>query len=150
MSTHHLGDLAYWFVFFLGECLWVLVCAAAAIRSKYNPIKSRREYVRQNWDIFLIRFAVEIIFYTAWRHLSLNELLTLTKISYQLPVQSGGPSGGGPVAAFFLGFGADALIGVASHWDKLPEKLRQWIQERIPEVPQSGPSPVSGPTLIKP
>lgn len=150
MSIHHLGDLAYWAVFFLGECLWVLVCAAAAIRSKYNPIKSRREYVRQNWDVFLIRFAVEISFYAIWRHVSLNEILTLTKIPYQLPAQSGGPGAGGPVAAFFLGFGADSLIGVASHWNKLPEKLRQWIQERIPEVPQSGPPPIPEPTPIKP
>ena len=139
MSQHQLGDLIYWFMFFLGECMWVLVCAAAAIRSQHNPLKSRRQYVAQNWDIYLVRFSVEIIFYALWRHVALNTVLATINIPWQLPINAGGPGSGGPLAAFFIGFGADSLIGVASHWDKLPLAMRQWIQERIPSVPPAAP-----------
>ncbi len=149
MSLHHWGDLIYWAFFFLGECLWVLVCAAAAIRSKSNPLKTRREYLARNWDIYLIRFAVEIAFYAIWRHVALNTVAAFVHFPYQIPPEMGGAGAGGPLAAFFLGFGADSLIGLASHWNRLPEQLRSWIQERIPDVPPTaaaGPdAPTSGP-----
>ena len=149
MSNHLLGDLIYWVIFLAGECLWVLICAAAAVRSKHNPLKSRRAYVKENWDIYLIRFCVEFLVYYGWRHVALNTLLSMVNVSWQLPVVSGGPGAGGPVGAFFLGLGADSLIGAASHWQKLPEALRQWIGERIPDVEQPAPpvETTGGPTV---
>src|ERR1700682_4217263 len=104
INQHQRGDIAYWFVFFLGQCLWVLVCAAAAIRSKHNPIKTRRAYLGANWDIFLGRFAVEILFFVIWRHVGLNDILKYAGQGFRVPFEGGG----GPVAAFFLGFGADS------------------------------------------
>jgi hypothetical protein len=133
-------------VFFAGQCLWLLVCAAAAVRSVHNPIKRRRDYVATNWDIFLIRFSLEIVFYVIWRHYSLNDFLALIGQTWRVPFAGSG----GPVAVFFLGFGADSLIGVVSHWNKLPTGLRSWIQERIPQVPQQIVAEVETKTTITP
>lgn len=146
LTQHQIGDLAYWLVFFAGQCLWLLVCAAAAVRSVHNPIKRRRDYVAANWDIFLIRFTLEIVFYVIWRHYSLNDFLALIGQTWRVPFAGSG----GPVAVFFLGFGADSLIGVVSHWNKLPDGLRSWIQERIPQVPQQIVADVETKTTITP
>lgn len=144
ISPHHLGDLIYWFIFFLGECLWVFSCAAAAIRSKSNPLKTRRQYVALNWDIYLIRFACEFGIYFAWRHVALNTILSYFHLPYQFSPDQGGPGAGGPVAAFFLGLGADVIFNTLSHWQKLPDQLRMFIQEKIPDVPQDqSPTPAA-------
>lgn len=152
ISPHQIGDVIYWTLFVAGQCVWVLICAAAAIRSKQNPIKSRSAYVAMNWDILLIRFIVEwlTIFYL-WRHYSVNDLLSFFHATWQFPVNTGNS----PVAAIALGLLADVLLNsfAKAKLDKAPAWVN-WIQtfllERIPQVPQEQVATVETTTKITP
>lgn len=122
-------------VFFVGQCLWVLVCAAAAIRSQHNPIKTRRAYLVLNWDILLVRFVLEIGFFTLWTRFSMNDLLKMTGQAWTFPFSGNG----GLTAILMVGFASDSLLGAVSHWDRLPGFARTWIAERIPQLPEQDP-----------
>lgn len=136
LTPEHWGDVLYWFVFFGGTCLWLLVCAGAATRSKHNPLKTRWAYVEMNWDIFLIRQVPDLVIYTLWRHVSLNDLLAIVHIPWQ-PAFSGSS---GFVGALSVGFSADVLIASGLKTKYVPDFIRQWVQERIPELPADKPN----------
>jgi len=104
LTPEHRGDIGYWLVFFLGTCVWLLVCAGAAIRSKHNPLKSRWAYVQMNWDIFLIRQIPDLIIYTIWRHVNLNDVLAALHLPWQLGIS--GESG------FTIG----SMEGIGGRW----------------------------------
>ena len=136
LTPEHRGDVGYWLVFFLGTCVWLLVCAGAAIRSKHNPLKSRWAYVQTNWDIFLIRQIPDLVIFTIWRHVSLNDVLGALHLPWQLGIS--GESG--LVGALCVGFSADALIAYGLKTKYVPDAVRQWVQERIPELPADKPN----------
>src|SRR5579863_9748542 len=136
LTPEHWGDVGYWIVFFAGTCMWLLVCAGAAIRSKHNPLKTRWDYVNMNWDIFLIRQIPDLVIYTIWRHVSLNDILTLAHIPWKMGIS--GESGF--VGALAVGFSADVLMASALKTKYVPDVIRQWVQERIPELPADKPN----------
>lgn len=136
LTPEHWSDVGYWIVFFAGTCIWLLVCSGAAIRSKHNPLKNRWAYVQMNWDIFLIRQVPDLIIFTVWRHLSVNDLLALAHIPWQ-PAFSGSS---GFVGALTTGFSADALIAYGLKTKYVPDVVREWVQERIPELPADKPN----------
>lgn len=145
LTSHQLADIGYWIVFFAGTCVWLLVCAGAAIRSKHNPLKSRWAYVAMNWDIFLIRQIPDLIIFTIWRHVSLNDVLTALHLPWQLSISGSS----GFVGALSVGFSADALIAYGLKTKYVPDAVRQWVQERIPELPAdkpNGANPTNGKT----
>jgi hypothetical protein len=150
ISTHHLGDIVYWALFFLGQCIWVLICCAAAIRSTHNPIKSRRAYIKANWDIFLIRFIAEwILIYYPYRHYSLNDVLTFFHVGYQLPISMGNS----PIATIALGTGSDVILNTFAKWQGAPswlQPVQAFILERIPQVPMEQVAIVKTTTVITP
>jgi hypothetical protein len=136
LTPEHWGDFCYWLVFFVGTCGWLLMCASAAIRSKHNPLKSRWAYVQTNWDIFLVRQIPDLIIYTIWRHLTLNDILT----TFHIPWQWAFNGSSGFVGALSTGFSADALIAYGLKTKYVPDAVRQWVQERIPELPTDKPN----------
>ena len=136
LTPEHRADVGYWIVFFAGTCIWLLMCAGAALRSKHNPLKTRWAYVSMNWDIFLIRQIPDLIIFTVWRHVNMNDLLALAHIPWQ-PAFSGSS---GFVGAITTGFSADALIAYALKTKYVPDAVREWVQERIPELPADKPN----------
>lgn len=135
-STANWPAIGYWLIFFLGTCGWLLVCAGAAVRSKHNPLKSRMEYVYMNWDIFLVRQIPDLIIFTIWRYVTLKDIFAALHVPIGLPISGNG----GLVAALCLGFSADALTAYALKSKYVPDAIRQWVQERIPELPADKPA----------
>ena len=135
LTPEHWGDLGYWLVFFAGTCMWLLVCAGAAIRSKHNPLKTRWAYVEMNWDIFLVRQIPDLIIFAVWRHVSLNDILAALHMPWETPLSGSS----GFVGALAVGFMADVLIAYAMKTKYVPDAIRQWVQERIPELPADQP-----------
>ena len=151
ISTHLQGDLAYYLMFFLGQCLYILKRAAMAIRSKTNPIKSRRDFVTTNWDILTIRIILEFPIYFIWRHYTMAQIMTWFHLTMTFPFLNGS-SQGGPFAYFILGFASDTIADWISTSDSIPGWLKGWIKEQIPEVPTyNAPAvpPVSPETIKK-
>ena len=136
LTPEHWGDVGYWIVFFIGTCGWLLLCAGAAIRSKHNPLKSRWAYVQTNWDIFLIRQIPDLVIYTLWRHLTLNDVLAV----FHIPWQWAFNGSSGIVGALCVGFCADVLTAAGLKTKYVPDAVRQWVQERIPELPADKPN----------
>ena len=126
LLSHFEWDLALWFCFFLGQCLFVLKRSAMAVRSKINPIKSRRQYLYQNWDILTIRFAIEsaTIFYP-WRHGDLPGIFQHFGWTLWFKIPDGA------IAASGLGYLADSGLDWISTFSKAP----QWLKENIPQLP---------------
>jgi hypothetical protein len=139
LTAEHWGDVGYWIVFFMGTCVWLLVCAGAALRSKHNPLRSRWAYVQMNWDIFLIRQIPDLIVFNIWRHVSLNDILAMIHIPWQWAFNGSS----GFVGALTTGFAADALIAYGLKTKYVPDVVRQWVQERIPELPADKPDGAS-------
>lgn len=131
LTTEHLGDLLFLVAFFLGQCVWVFICAAAAIRNQNNPLRTRWEYVQLNWDILAIRFLFEaILIYMPWRHIGPQDILKFFGQTWQWPFAGSS----GPGMYFVLGIAADSLFNAVSKSKKLPSWLTQWIQEKVPQI----------------
>src|SRR5258708_37964665 len=101
--THLQADFAYYAAFLSGQGLFVLKRAASAIRSKTNPIKSRRAYAYANWDILLIRASLELPIFWIYRHESIGTVagwmgLNLP-VAFSLPVN--------PLVAVMIGYLSD-------------------------------------------
>lgn len=147
ISTEHLGDLLFWIAFLVGQCVWVFICACAAIRSKTNPLKRRVDYVKLNWDILAIRFFFEaLLIFFPWRHIGPQDILKFFGQTWQWPFGSST----GPGVYLVLGVAADSLFNAVSKSKKLPEWLRQWIQEKVPQVPMEIVANVETKTTITP
>ena len=88
LTQHQLGDLLYYLAFLGGQFLFILKRSAQAIRSKTNPIASRRAYLRANWDVLLIRVAIEAPIFYGYRHYDANTILgffTAWKLPFAVP-----------------------------------------------------------------
>jgi hypothetical protein len=128
MTSPHLSqDLLYYLAFLGGQLLFVLKRAASAIRSKTNPIASRRAFLYANWDVLLIRCVIELPIYFAFRHYDSNLLLKIFT-SWQVPSWLHVPDG--PIPIFTLGFVADSMLD----WFGASAKAPSWLKETIPGV----------------
>jgi hypothetical protein len=136
LSLHVQGDLAYYLLFFLGQCFYLLKRAAMAIRSKNNDVRTRRDFFSMNWDILLVRAALESPFYWMWRHYTLSQLLAVAHVSWTVPFSD---AQGGPFSYFILGFSADAILDWVSTWENLPQWARDLIKEDVPTLPVAPP-----------
>jgi hypothetical protein len=126
---HHIQDVPLYVGFFCGAAIFILQCAAAAIRAKDNPIKTRRDYLFHNWDVILIRLALETAIFSAWIHYDLTGFIasaTGTTLPIKVPVV--------PMTSFGFGYIADSIVNWITKWQKLPAAIR----ERIPGM--NGPA----------
>ena len=69
----------FWVCWLLGVAIHVLLRAGYAIRSKVNPVKSRWDFLKQNWDTVAVRtFLSGLIFAYGLRNPdALDKLVTL-------------------------------------------------------------------------
>ena len=148
MTPHQRLDIAYWFAFFAGQCVFVLKRSAMAVRSKTNPIKTRRAYLYANWDVILIRSVIEfIIIFYPYRHGELDSVfnfVTLGHLPFAFP-QS-------PVFSLALGYLADSTLDWVGTLPRVPE----WLRESIPNLQvysshtvQSGVDALGTPTTVE-
>jgi len=126
LAAHFEWDFVLWLCFFLGQSLFILKRSAMAIRSKTNPLKTRRQYVYRNWDILTIRIAIEtVLVYYPWRHGDLPAIFAHFGWSVPFTIPNGG------FAAAGLGYLSDSAIDWLSTWSKAP----MWIRENVPQLP---------------
>jgi len=131
LTPHQDTDFAYWGCFLAGQWLFLLKRMALAVRSPMNALKTRREYIYANWDILLIRTALEFAaFYYPYRHVDVNALVA--KLGWPMPFKI--PQAA--VVAFGLGFIADFLLDWLTMQDKiLGIPMPAWLKETVPQLP---------------
>ena len=124
-----LPEMLNWLPFFLGQCLFILKRSGLAVRSPLNAMKSRRQYIAQNWDILLIRTVLEfIVVYFPYRHAGL--FATYLPKWWNLIPSSW-------VLSLALGFLSDSLMDWIAGQDKvLGIPVPSFIKETIPQLPQ--------------
>ena len=127
MGSHISQDLSFYLAFLAGQLLFVLKRAASAIRSKTNPTATRRAFIYANWDVLLIRVAIELPVYYIWRHDLVNGILAMFT-SWQLPAAFHFPQGA--MVFFILGFIADSMLD----WFGVSAKAPEWLKENIPNI----------------
>jgi hypothetical protein len=125
LTPHMSQDFLYYFAFLGGQLLFILKRAASAIRSKTNPVKTRRAFIYANWDVLLIRCAIEFPIYFFFRHYDANSILSVFT-SWRVPFTL--PQGG--MMSFSLGYIADSLLD----WFGASAKAPDWLKENIPSV----------------
>ena len=126
LLTHFEWDFFLWLCFFAGQCFFMLKRSGYAIRSKLNPIKSRRQYIYQNWDILLIRIGIEMVaIYYPWRHGDLPAIFAHFGWTVPFTIPKGG------MAAAGLGYLSDSGLDWLGSWSKAPV----WLRENIPQLP---------------
>ena len=131
MTDHVRVDLLYWLAFFFGQCLFMLKRTALAIRSPMNAMRSRTEYIQRNWDVLLIRTALEFaLIFWPYRHVPIASLLAFTGWNMPFAVPQSA------VVSFFLGFISDAMMDWLALQDSfLKFPIPSWIKETIPQLP---------------
>ncbi len=125
----HVSDAALYAAFFAGALLFVLKRAAMAVRSKTNPIASRREYLARNWDVLLVRMGLGLPLFWVWVHYDLTDLIK-AQIGVSLPFDVKV----GAMSSFMFGFLADSVLDWLATWENLPA----WIRKEIPERNSGG------------
>lgn len=124
-TQHQIGDLLYYLAFLGGQFLFMLKRSASAIRSATNPIKTRRAYFKANWDVLLIRTAIEGPIFYLYRHYDANTILAFFG-SFRLPFAL--PQGA--MSSFTLGYLADSLLD----WFGTSKVAPDWLKENIPNL----------------
>ena len=124
--------IGYVALFMLGQALFLLKRMALAVRSPMNALKSRRQYLSQNWDILLYRGAIEYVFLFFYLHQALlAELLGLIHVKppFVIPVFGFG--------CFALGLLCDFCMDWIAMQDRvLGIPVPSWIKEFVPRLPQ--------------
>jgi len=123
LTPHQVGDVLYYAAFVGGQALFILKRSAQAIRSKTNPISSRTQYVKSNWDVLLIRMAIEAPIFYIFRHYDTNTVLAFFT-QWRVPFQV--PQGG--MTSFLLGYLSDSLLD----WFGTSKVAPEWLKENIP------------------
>jgi hypothetical protein len=129
MSHTALQEAVLYAAFLAGMALFILKRAAGAIRSKVNPISSRRQYLLINWDLLLIRAGLELPLYWIFSHYDLSTILKYVGLAWEFPFKV--PVN--PITAFIVGYQADSMLDWISLWKKAPD----FIRENIPQVNNS-------------
>lgn len=116
--------LVLWAAFFIGQMVYVLMRASWAIRSKGNPVQSRRQFFYIWWDVIVVRALIEVAIF--WLYCSYPTVLTDIAgkfgMSWNLTVPTV------PPVAFFIGLTADAMLDFVL--GRFP-----FFQKEIPHLP---------------
>ena len=124
--------IAYVLAFVAGQWLFLLKRMALAVRSPMNALRTRRQYLSQNWDILTVRAGIELIFLWIYLHQpAVSQFLGNFHIAlpFMVPVFGFG--------CFTLGLLCDFLMD----WIAMQEKVLgipvpSWLKEFVPRLPQ--------------
>ena len=123
-----LSEILQWLPFFGGQCLFVLKRSALAVRSPLNGTKSRRQYLKQNWDILLVRTVIALIaVYFPYRH---SDVFVgyLPKWMGLIPTSA--------IVPLALGYMSDSTLDWLLGKDKIfGVPIPAFIKETVPQLP---------------
>jgi hypothetical protein len=126
----HKLDALFALAFIAGEALFILRRCAIAIRSKTNPLRSRRDYLYLNWDALLYRVGLELgLIYWPMRHYRTVEAWTGNRVHVTVPQFW--------IVFFLLGIFADALLDWFFTLDRVPIfgwPIPAWLKEDLPAL----------------
>lgn len=134
LAWEHIADIGYWLVFFIGQNLYVLKRADTAYSS--GKVLTRGSFLRKNWPTLVIRMMVpELVIFWIVRHVSSNVILGW----FSVPVPGWIPMGTihSWLAFFCFGFCADSGVNWLLKWQRIPEKIRLFLADQIPDVPEA-------------
>lgn len=133
VTGHFQKDVVYQLPFILGQMLYMLRRSGIAIRSKINPMSSRKEYFKQNWDMLLYRGALGLgLVYWPFRHYDVGAWIQQVShgiLPLDLPQV--------PMVFFLLGIVSDSILDWISTWKRIPVlnlPMPSWLKETIPLV----------------
>ncbi len=117
----------YCILFIVGQALYLLHRAAYAVRNPVNPVASRSDYIKRNWDILLYRAGLDQILFWAWAVYpdGLTRLLALTGMTVKIDLPLN------PVTVVVAGLFSEVAL------DTLALKVK-FLQTEIPTVPTGG------------
>jgi hypothetical protein len=117
--------------FLLGVSVFLLQCAAGAIRDVRNPINRRLDYFYANWDVILVRTALGAALFNWWAHTgSLASSFGMTDVG--VPVTYGTSFGFGYFVDSILKWAIKALAA-----SPIGKWIPDIVQEKIPELPKA-------------
>lgn len=132
MSQHHLWDLINGGIFLVGICLFFLAKSGALMRQ--GKLKTRREFLYENWDSMLIRVCVfDSMVFWGWRHVDFQAVLKNYHISPLVPIA---PWFNSWIAALVVGFFSDAIVAWALSSSLIPVGIRTVLNDELPPLPQ--------------
>lgn len=133
LTEHQRWDAIYYTAFFGGQMLFLLKRIGLAIRSPMNLLKTRRQYVRLNWDILLNRTILEFaIVYYPFRHIDINTLFGM--FGWNMPFHVPNSA----ISFFLLGYLSDSLMDWFAMQDKLMGiKIPDIVKETVPHLPEA-------------
>lgn len=95
-------------------------------------MRTRRQYVRLNWDILGIRSALEFVFvFTPYRHVPLDRLTAALPwhLPFNIPQDS-------LAFCILLGYLSSSMMDSAAMQEKLfGFPIPGWVKETIPQIP---------------
>lgn len=97
------ADLLLYIPFLAGQWLFILKRMGMKIRSKANPITTRRQYLYQNWDLLTVRMVLELGIFYMWRYGDLSGFINQYSglhLNYVIPT--------GKTVAMLLGYASDS------------------------------------------
>jgi len=130
-----LNEVTLYLAFFAGQCLFILKRMSYAIRSTEDPASTRRDYLQRNWDVLLIRAALDWAVFIVWQHGDLSGFLAAHLNFYVPPLISSSPA-----TAAALGYCSDSGMD----WFLTMKLMPDWLKRVIPMVPANGGNDRSG------
>lgn len=131
LSEHQMWDVIYYAPFLIGQMLFLLKRIGLAIRSPLNLLRTRRQYLRLNWDILTIRYILEFaIVYYPFRHVEMNSLFAMFgwHIPFHIPDSA--------ISFFLLGYMSDSLMDWFAMQDKIMGiTIPNIVKETVPHLP---------------
>ena len=131
MNLHISADVGNYIAFVVGQNLFLLKRAGSAIRNPTANVNRIRDYYRANWDIALVRLTIEGLIFWAFQYYGLAKLVSLW--GWTLPSWLILPNSF--ITYFPLGYAADSILDWLSMSPKLPNWIRTWIAENVPQMP---------------
>ena len=142
LSPHSLEDILLYIPFLVGQGIYIMKRAGFSMRA--GRAKTRRQYVYQNWDILAFRSVLEFLtIYMPIRHYSPAQVLgvfhiDVTGVSWLDFMQNAVSS---PWSLLGAGIAADGLfdwlVDWASRSPKVPDAVKNWLKENVPQMPMA-------------
>jgi hypothetical protein len=121
--AHYSLDLIFFLVFLVGQALHLLMVTGLNLRA--GQITSRKQYVYLNWDMLIVRTALEAVFYWIYRHWEVVAPI-LGPLINNIPVVKNLPKTAPQAWIVFLllGFIADSLLNYVANLPGMPALIK--------------------------
>ena len=153
LSQSLLWQLACYLTFVFGQFLFLLKRAWSAKRNQTTAITSVGDYFRESSVPIIVRVFLEGGLYYLLLHYHVLLAWMVKFWGWSLPEGFNLQEYVNPVMTFFAGYVVDSAVDAVSVSSKIPQWLRDWIKENVPQnnfvggVQEAKPQPA---VVIKP